>query len=119
MGHDAYYKRPNGFPFISTFSDGGLHNDVWMAWREKWANEIYFVPDFDGTDGYYLSDPGWREYWEDVVDGIFSWESTWPMRGKSDTSAFKDDSWVREGVFSHDKSYMLGTCSNKAKVSAR
>ncbi|GME35786.1 glycoside hydrolase family 71 protein [Neofusicoccum parvum] len=108
MGHDAYYKGPNGYPFISTFSDGGLHNDVWMAWREKWANEIYFVPDFDGTEGYYLSDPGWWEYWGDVVDGIFSWESTWPIRGKSDTSAFKNDSWVREGAFSNDKSYMLG-----------
>ncbi|OJD32584.1 glycoside hydrolase family 71 protein, partial [Diplodia corticola] len=108
MGHAAYYKGPNGYPFISSFADGGLHNTTWMDWRNKWANEIYFVPDFDGSKGYYLSDPGWWEYWGDVVDGIFSWESTWPLRGHTDTSSWKNESWVREGAFSNEQAYMMG-----------
>ncbi|KKY13309.1 putative glycoside hydrolase family 71 [Diplodia seriata] len=108
MGHAAYYKGPNGYPFISSFADGGVHNTTWMDWRNKWANEIYFVPDFDGSKGYYLSDPGWWEYWGDVVDGIFSWESTWPLRGHTDTSSWKNESYVREGAFSNEKAYMMG-----------
>ncbi|KAL0253195.1 hypothetical protein SLS55_010167 [Diplodia seriata] len=111
MGHAAYYKGPNGYPFISSFADGGVHNTTWMDWRNKWANEIYFVPDFDGSKGYYLSDPGWWEYWGDVVDGIFSWESTWPLRGHTDTSSWKNESYVREGAFSNEKAYMMGKTS--------
>ncbi|EKG12850.1 Glycoside hydrolase family 71 [Macrophomina phaseolina MS6] len=111
IGHAAYYKGPNGFPFISTFADGGLENTTWMDWRNKWANEIYFIPDFDGSAGYYKSDPAWWEYWGGVVDGIFSWESTWPLRGSTKTSYWKNETWVREGAFSHDKAYMMAITS--------
>src|SRR5436305_675356 len=55
MGHPAYQRgpAPNNYPFVSTFADGGLTNDTWDTWRRGWANEVYLVPDFDGTLGYY------------------------------------------------------------------
>ena len=59
-GHDAYYKGPNGFSFVSTFSDGGFENWQWDDfWDKEFAGEVYFLPNFDGTQGYWTGDPGW------------------------------------------------------------
>jgi len=57
-GHPAYLKGPNGASFISTFSDGGFQDFEWKSFREHWAQDLYFVPDFDKTSGYNTSDPG-------------------------------------------------------------
>jgi len=107
-GHDAYYKGPNGFSFISTFADGGLNASQWLEWKDSWANELYFVPDFDGTLGYYQQDPGWWSYWEDVVDGVFSWECSWPTIGNTNTGDMYNDTLIVNGTTTHDKSYMIG-----------
>lgn len=64
MGHSAWLRYgPNNLPFLSTFSDGGYHNDTWMNFRQEWGNSIYLVPNFDGTQGYYENHPAWWEYW--------------------------------------------------------
>lgn len=78
-GHPAYYDY-NSKPVISTFSSGGFTHDYWKAWKTSLANEMFFIPDFDETEGYYAGADGWWSYWGDLVDGIFSWESAWPER---------------------------------------
>ncbi|EKG13545.1 Glycoside hydrolase family 71 [Macrophomina phaseolina MS6] len=108
MGHAAYQKGANGFPFVSTFGDGGTTKDVWLAWREKWANKVYLVPDFDQTQGYYEAAPGWWSHWGDVVDGLFSWESTWPWAGARSTADASLDQAVAAGARQRKKAYMMG-----------
>jgi hypothetical protein len=59
-GHAAYYQGPNGYSFVSTFSDGGFQNTDWDGfWDDEFAGEVYFLPNFEGTAGYWTADPGW------------------------------------------------------------
>jgi glucan endo-1,3-alpha-glucosidase len=44
-------------------------------------NDMYFVPDFDGSLGYNTIDPGLWAHWENVMDGLFTWESGWSKLG--------------------------------------
>lgn len=53
LGHPAWEIGANGFPMVTTFADGGLHNDTWQKWRDSFANQVFLIPDFDGTEGYY------------------------------------------------------------------
>lgn len=122
LGHAAWYLGPNGHPFISTFGDGQLTNAEFAAWKSSWANALYFVPDLDNTQGYYTADPGWWQYWGDVVDGLFSWEAAWPSIGGGDGRGPGDvslDQVVANGAASHLKSYMIGglTLNNPLPVS--
>lgn len=122
IGHPAYLKAgPNNFPLVSTFGDGGLENSAWTQWKEGWANRIYLVPDFDGTAGYYDNDPAWWAYWGAVVDGLFSWESSWPYitdNGAQNAGDVAADQKVMAGTAAHGKSYMIGMCfSPDAKAS--
>ncbi|KAK0638185.1 Glucan endo-1 [Lasiodiplodia hormozganensis] len=108
MGHGAYQKGANGFPFVSTFGDGGTTKDVWINWKKKWANKVYLVPDFDQTQGYYDAAPGWWSYWGEVVDGLFSWESSWPKVGDRNTADMNLDKTVANGARDRKKAYMIG-----------
>ncbi|KAJ7181314.1 glycoside hydrolase [Mycena crocata] len=84
VGKPAYFKV-NGKPYITTFSDGGLTNDEWKAWKlNTLQNNLYFCPDFDGTDGYTSGADGWWFYWGDNVDCVFSWDAAWQTRGGID-----------------------------------
>lgn len=107
LGATAYYKGPNGWPFLSTFSDGGLTNTQWAAFKQTYANKLYFVPDFDSTAGYYAADPGWWAYWGGIVDGVFSWESAWPQVGATNAGDVSLDNAVIAGTSSHGKTYMM------------
>lgn len=80
LNRTSYYKGPNGKPFITTFSDGGMHNDSYMGWRETLNNDLYFVPDLDHTEGYDTSDPEWWKYWGPIFDGVTAWECAWTKR---------------------------------------
>lgn len=112
LSHDAYYKGPNGFPFVSTYGDGGFQQDQWKEWRDRWADKLYFVPDFAGIlDTGNVSDRGWWEEWGGVADGLFSWETTWPVRGQSNTMDFATDEDHRYSTRYEGKSYMLGKFS--------
>lgn len=109
-GSSAYYQV-NGKALISTFSSGGFHNDTWIKWKEGLANDMYFMPDFDETEGYYDAADGWWAYWGPIVDGIFSWESAWPERGGFGGKTPGDvtvDVPVIEGAHKRNKMYMMG-----------
>lgn len=107
LGHDAWLLGPNGHPFISTYSSGGMTNTEWIAWKEEWANAIYFVPDIDDTAGYNTSDPGWWAYWGDTVDGVMSWETAWPKPGIEAAGNIDTDMVIITGTYEHRKSYMM------------
>lgn len=112
MDHEAWYREsPTNLPFVSTFSDGGLTNQAWIDFRNALPCPIYFVPDFDGTQGYYENNPDWWDYWGDVVDGLFSWESSWPSLdgdGSELPGSTALDAKVLQGTASRGKSYMIG-----------
>lgn len=107
LGHPAWLLGPNNHPFISTYSSGGLTGPEWQAWKDTFANAMYFVPDFDDTLGYNTSDPGWWGYWENIVDGAMSWETTWPKPGVGTAGNIDEDSVIVAGTFQHRKSYMM------------
>jgi hypothetical protein len=109
-GSSAYYQV-NNLPLISTFSSGGFENSYWTSWKSSLPNDMFLMPDFDETDGYYAAADGWWSYWGSVVDGIFSWESAWPQTGSSGEHYAGDvsvDVPVLAGAHSHSKQYMIG-----------
>ena len=122
LGSPAYYtgdNTPNGFPMISTFSSGGYTNDNWTDWKASFANQMFFIPDFDETTGYYGGEDaydGWYYYWGDVIDGLFSWESAWPKRGNPSPGTvggaydgdITPDLKVQKGALDRELTYMMG-----------
>lgn len=66
------------------------------------------MPDFDNTDGYYDAADGWWSYWGGLVDGLFSWESTWPQVDATNDGDVSLDVTVLNGAVAHSKSYMIG-----------
>ncbi|KAL1697513.1 glycoside hydrolase [Schizophyllum commune] len=113
VGHGGYYQV-DGKPFVTTFSDGGLTNEEWDAWKlDTLANKLYFCPDFDGTPGYNTSADGWWDYWGDTVDCVFSWDAAWQRRGpeyagSESPGSIEIDKAVIEDAKSHGKGYMMG-----------
>lgn len=51
LGRDGYYLGPNGKPMVTTFSDGGMTNVQFAEWKKTFGDNVYFVPDLDGTAG--------------------------------------------------------------------
>lgn len=51
FAHEAYERRTNdkNAPMVTTFADGGMHNDMLERWRGLFDEEMYFIPDWDGT----------------------------------------------------------------------
>lgn len=115
LGHTAYYRGPNGFPFLSTFSYGSLTNTQWLAFKQTYANQLYFVPDFDGTQDYYQNSADWWAYWGSVVDGLFSWESAWPNVGASNVGDVSLDNTVIAGTSARGKTYMMAVSALQYK----
>ncbi|OJD39955.1 glucan endo-alpha-glucosidase agn1 [Diplodia corticola] len=117
--HAAYARgpAPDAYPFVSTYSDGGLTNETWDEWRGSASafaagagGGVYFVPDFDGTQGYYDGADGWWAYWGGVVDGLFSWEAAWPERagvGGAFPGDTGPDEVVAAAAEARGKSYMV------------
>jgi hypothetical protein len=66
------------------------------------------VPDFDNTAGYYDAADGWWNYWGGLVDGLFSWESTWPQVDATNDGDVSLDVTVLNGAVAHSKSYLIG-----------
>ncbi|KAL6718912.1 hypothetical protein ACLMJK_003147 [Lecanora helva] len=110
LEHPAYYRGPDGSPMISSFSSGGLVIDQWQALKNSLNTSIYWIPDFDDTQGYYEADPGWYAYWGELVNGLFSWEAAWPYRagyGGAYPGDVSPDLGVLNGTKQHNKTYMI------------
>ncbi|THH27350.1 hypothetical protein EUX98_g6839 [Antrodiella citrinella] len=123
MSHDGYYQGPNGKPFLTTFSDGGLQNWQWADWKSSALNNnTYFCPDFDGTTGYTSGDDAWWYYWGEVCDCVFSWDAAWERRpgqtaGSDGPGTIEVDQTVMNGAKSQNPSrnYMMGLSSLQYK----
>ena len=119
LGNPAYYRYgPNNYPFLSTYSSGGHTASDISSFLSFYANELYFVPDFDETAGYYTDPTAWYNYWGDYVNGVFSWETAWPA-GSTTASSVSTDSDVAVMSMIHDnsKTYMIRTKTPAKSVS--
>jgi hypothetical protein len=71
-------------------------------------------------------------YWNNSVDGLFSWDSCWPNRSDTDAGSIERDQVVIDGAAKNHKTYMVGmfffpplvfyriqlTCYNRAQSAA-
>ncbi|KAK6850592.1 hypothetical protein PG995_004773 [Apiospora arundinis] len=115
MNRGCHYKYDNKY-FLSTFNAGSTTNTYWsnfFSTLSKKRNQIYFVPNFDNTNGYYSSDANWWNYWGKTVDGLFTWETVWPSAAGEVT--IDRDNKVAQGAVDHSKSYMVGLSSLQYK----
>jgi glucan endo-1,3-alpha-glucosidase len=107
---------------------------------------MYFIPDIDETDGYYGSSDAWwlvddltyaelfngsirnahnwcRYYWGNITDGIFSWETAWPISstrlgyGGWYAGDVTVDKQVIGAAKSRNKGYMIGLSALQYKNS--
>lgn len=111
FGHAAYEVGANGFPMVTTFADGGTNNKTWEDWREQFAQQVYVIPNLDGIPGYWEMHPGFWEHWGGVVDGLFTWESAWPLRdgvGGAFPGDIAPDLPLIEGMKKYKRQYMIG-----------
>ncbi|KAL2291156.1 hypothetical protein FJTKL_13817 [Diaporthe vaccinii] len=110
MGRSPYHSV-KGAKIISTFSSGGFKSDTWGSWKQGMKGSVYFIPDFDDTEGYYKASEAWWGNWGPVLDGVSSWESAWPQIVGSDPSKPGDvskDEKVLTSANGRDKGYMIG-----------
>ncbi|KAF4958030.1 hypothetical protein FSARC_11127 [Fusarium sarcochroum] len=110
LGHAAYERGSNGFPMVTTFADGGTNNKTWEDWRDQFANEVFLIPNLDGIPGYWEWNEGWWEHRGNVVDGLFTWESAWPLRkgvGGAFPGDIAPDLPLMKGCEANDKKYMI------------
>ncbi|KAF4543416.1 Glycoside hydrolase family 71 [Lasiodiplodia theobromae] len=107
LGHAAYYRGSDGYPFVSTYGGGNFAQNDWSAWRDRWARNIYFVPDFADLMALQGSQ-GWWDEWGFMIAGLFSWESTWPIRGQASTLEVARVDAKPEWTEEKDKAYMIG-----------
>jgi glucan endo-1,3-alpha-glucosidase len=114
--HKSYYQGPNSAPFLSTFSDAGWGKEQWGQFLGSLNTRPYFVPNFDQAEGYYSDPNGFWGYWNDAIDGSFSWESTWPGNSEKHLNATTEkDEAVMRVTHDHDKTYMMGLSSLQYK----
>lgn len=112
LGHPAYYRAgPKSYPFLSTFDAGTLDPAEWATFKNSdYAGELYFVPDFDNTQGYYDNPAAWVDAWKGVVDGAFSWETAWPGQTTVPTNvSTQSDINVMSALKAQGKTYMIGS----------
>ncbi|PYH94657.1 putative glucan endo-1,3-alpha-glucosidase agn1, partial [Aspergillus ellipticus CBS 707.79] len=119
MGYKASsaYYQVEGKTLISTFSSGGFHDTNWTKWKTGLADDMFFMPDFDETDGYYKAADAWWDYWRDIFDGIFSWETDWPARkgyGGLTAGDVCVDVLPMKGAHNRSKPYMMARTGLKS-----
>ncbi|CAM1508159.1 Fc.00g050070.m01.CDS01 [Cosmosporella sp. VM-42] len=82
-----FWNKYKGLNDWFNFNGKNLVSTNWSAveftdWRDDWDDgNLFFMPDFDHTEGYWQAAPGWWEHWGAVINGIVSWESSWPNCG--------------------------------------
>lgn len=105
---EAYLKiGDEGKPFLSTFWGGNIGKEPWQQLKTDY--NIYFVPSFDDTPGYYDNPPSFFDYWSDVVDGAFNWETAWPQgSGKPENVSSDVDAAFLEAAHNVDMEFMMG-----------
>ncbi|KAI1496386.1 glycoside hydrolase family 71 protein [Biscogniauxia marginata] len=113
---EAAYLRygPDDLPVVSSYSGGAIGADAWRGF--KTANGVYLIPNVEAAENYYSQPAAFFQDWGDVVDGVFSWETSWP--DTSDTpvnvSSARDED-VKAAADAAGKAYMMGLSSLQYK----
>lgn len=104
---EAYLKiGEDERPFLSTFWGGTLGKEPWKKLKSDY--NFYFVPSFDDTPGYYDHPPSFFEYWSEVVDGAFNWETAWPPgSGKPQNVSSEADADFLQAAHDIDLEFMM------------
>ena len=109
---------------MAAFSAAKWNATTFANFKTAVGFDYFFIPDFDQTAGYWDNSPDWWSYWGPHVDGLFSWESAWPVVGATDdgsvthpdsgsgpsNSAQGSDVTVMKGATAHSKPYMIREC---------
>ncbi|KAF2137040.1 glycoside hydrolase family 71 protein [Aplosporella prunicola CBS 121167] len=105
---DGWYKI-DGKNVVGTYSAARWSAVEFTALKKKWG-DFYFFPDLDGTEGYYEAAEPWWDHWGTVIDGIASWESSWPKYGNFGGAYPGDvgiDTPQANAAAAHSKEYMI------------
>lgn len=79
LGHPAYYTaEADSLPYLSTFHEGGLGPQGWSSFKQKYGGKLHLVPNFDNLPNYYSDPASIVQSYNDVIDGLFNWETAWP-----------------------------------------
>ena len=103
----AYYKGPNGNPFISCFDNTNVFTpQQWQSFKSSMP--MYLVPDLDASQDYYTDPTSWLQTWGDIIDGAYSWESAYPAPGNTPVNeSISEDVTVMNAMHSAKKTYMV------------
>ncbi|OTB02641.1 glycoside hydrolase family 71 protein [Hypoxylon sp. CI-4A] len=113
--HSAHltYGSDN-LPVVSSFRGGSLGPDAWRSF--KTSNNVYLIPNVEDDGNYYSNPSGFFDSWGDVVDGVFTWETAWPLTSDTpvNVSSSQDES-VKSAADAAGKAYMMGLSSLQYK----
>ncbi|XXH06061.1 hypothetical protein Hte_012506 [Hypoxylon texense] len=106
--HPAHLRYgPDNLPVVSSYSGGSAGPDTWRNFKA--ANDVYLIPNPEADGNYYSNPSNFFQSWGDAVDGVFSWETSWP--DTSDTpvnvSSTRDQA-VKSAADAAGKAYMMG-----------
>lgn len=99
---------PNSLPVVSSYSGGNLGADGWRSFKQE--NNVYLLPNPE-SDGSYYSDPAtFFSTWADAVDGVLTWETSWPDAADTpqNVSSAKDEA-IKAAADAAGKTYVMGT----------
>ncbi|KAI1395445.1 glycoside hydrolase family 71 protein [Hypoxylon fuscum] len=113
--HPAHLKYGSGnLPVVSSYSGGSVGPDTWRNF--KTTNNVYLIPNPEADGNYYSNPAAFFQSWGDAVDGVFSWETSWPDTSETpvNVSSTKDQA-VKQAADAAGKAYMMGLSSLQYK----
>ncbi|KAI1374327.1 glycoside hydrolase family 71 protein [Hypoxylon crocopeplum] len=113
--HPAHLKYgSNNLPVVSSYSGGSIGPDTWRNFKN--TNNVYLIPNPEADGNYYNNPSGFFQSWGDAIDGVFSWETSWPDTSDTPVNVSSTrDAAVKSAADSADKAYMMGLSSLQYK----
>ncbi|KAI0444869.1 glycoside hydrolase [Xylaria telfairii] len=115
-GRKSYlHYGSNNRPVVSSYSGGNIGVDAWRNFKN--ANNVYLIPNPEADGNYYNNPTAFFQNWGGVVDGVFSWETSWPDLSNSPGSTVSSsrDAAVKQAADAAGKTYVMGLSSLQYK----
>ncbi|RYP92567.1 hypothetical protein DL770_001325 [Monosporascus sp. CRB-9-2] len=104
--HPAHLRYDDK-PVVSSYAGGWLSPDVWADFRRQ--NNVYLIPNVEQDGGYYSNPPNFFNVFRDAVDGVFTWETSWPPASDSPLNVSSyDDERIKAAADAAGKTYVMG-----------
>ncbi len=98
---------PDSLPVVSSFGGGSLGPDTWKNFKQ--ADKVYLLPNLDDDENYYKDTAAFFSTWGDAVDGVFSWETSWPTTSETPVNVSSvQDERVKAAADADGKAYVMG-----------